>query len=72
MNPCEGKKYCMKQVNPKIPGIYFGVPWKYEEGEALSCFLCGLGLGVAYVNGGPLPTVKHRLLKRMTLFNKEG
>lgn len=71
MNPCEGKKYCMKQVNPKTPRVYFGVPWKWEE-EALACFLCGLGFGIAYVNGGPLPTAKPRLLKRMTLFNKEG
>jgi hypothetical protein len=70
MNPCEGKIYCMKQVNPKVPRVYFGTPWEYDD-DYLACHLCKQGLGVAYVYGEKFPTAltteNPKLLKRVGL-----
>ena len=47
------KSYCMKQMNPLIPNIYFGKPFEKDE-DSGACRLCDMGLGASYVYGEPL------------------
>ena len=35
------KSFCLKQVNPNIPGLYFGVPFQRDENYG-ECYLCEL------------------------------
>lgn len=35
------KTFCLKQVNPNIPGLYFGVPFQKDENYG-ECYLCEL------------------------------
>jgi len=38
--PCNKTK-CLKQVNPDVPDIFFGVPFEYDE-NWMGCYLCRL------------------------------
>ena len=38
--PCNKRK-CLKQVNPDIPDVYFGVPFEKDE-NWYACYLCEL------------------------------
>lgn len=36
------KTFCLKQVNPNIPDLYFATPFKKDEDRG-ECLLCELG-----------------------------
>ena len=33
------KSYCLKQVNPDVPNLYFGIPFERDE-NWFGCWLC--------------------------------
>lgn len=35
------KDRCLKQINPKYPDVYFGIPFEKDENR-MACYLCGL------------------------------
>ena len=37
--PCN-KTFCLKQVNPNISDLYFGIPFQRDESR-MECYLCG-------------------------------
>lgn len=39
---CVGKEKCLKQVNPDIPGVFFGTPFEYDP-RWLGCHHCTRG-----------------------------
>jgi hypothetical protein len=58
------KSFCMKQVNPNIPNLYFGTPFERDENWG-GCYLCGMGLGARYILGEPITSIfKPKLIKR--------